>query len=200
MPVRLITAASSEPLTRLQVKKHLRLVVEDDDEFTSQDDMIDDLIITARQMAEENMNRVVKAQTLEWVGWLDYFDEPLTFPDVEDTPIHPIRQIVSVKYFDSSDVEQTLDSSNYSFADYVGNASLEFVTAANSLSISSTKTYPVTVRMNVGYATVDDIPKPILRAMLLMIGYWYENTQDTVRKMPTASEHLLMPYRIITFA
>jgi hypothetical protein len=33
--------------------------------------------------------------------------------------------------------------------------------------------------------------------MLLMIGFWYEKREDSIRKMPTQAEFLLRPYRIM---
>jgi len=67
----------------------------------------------------------------------------------------------------------------------------------------STKINRVSITFTAGYTNTDPvnpIPSVIIKAMLLMIGHWYENREDSVRKMPTAAEWLLQDKRIITFA
>ena len=55
---------------------------------------------------------------------------------------------------------------------------------------------------NAGPADVDEIPKAIHQAMLLVIGRYYEIRQDVVlgtqvNEIPKMTEHLLNPYRIV---
>jgi uncharacterized phiE125 gp8 family phage protein len=194
MPFRVVTPADAEPLTLTQVKKHLRLIVEDTDVYTQENDLLNVLISAARQMVEETTNRKLMPAEYEWIGSLCAFRNKLL------VPIWPIREVNSVKYFDESESEQPLDAAYYDFADFTDNDTIHFLDGADGFGISSSKAYPVTVNVSVGYEEVDEIPKPIIQAMLLMIGYWYENKEDSVRKMPTAAEWLLMPFRIITFA
>ena len=53
-----------------------------------------------------------------------------------------------------------------------------------------------------GPADVDEIPKAIVQAQLLVIGRYYEIRQDVVTgtiatEIPKMVEHLLNPYRVV---
>lgn len=194
MPFRVVTPADAEPLSLTQVKKHLRLIVEDTDVYTQEDDLLNVLISVARQMVEETTNR--KLMPAEY----DYLVDERSFDDSLAIPLWPIREVQGVLYFDDSGSEQTLSSDYYEFTDFIDNDKINFLDGAEAFTISSTMRYPVVVQVAVGYESVDEIPKPIIQAMLLMINHWYENREDSVRKMPTVAEWLLMPFRIITFA
>jgi uncharacterized phiE125 gp8 family phage protein len=50
----------------------------------------------------------------------------------------------------------------------------------------------------------EDVPQAIRQAMMLMIGHWYENREDTlgvgnIQRIPQGSEYLLWPYRVLKF-
>ena len=57
----------------------------------------------------------------------------------------------------------------------------------------------VIVRYVCGYSSSSDVPAPIRQAMLLMIAEMYEKRQDSVKRLPTAAEYLMNPYRVWTF-
>ena len=56
----------------------------------------------------------------------------------------------------------------------------------------------VIVRYVVG-TDVSSIPKPLIQGMMLVISDLYDQRNDRVKALPTASEYLWNPYRIFTF-
>lgn len=100
MALRLITGPAVEPVTLDRVKEHLRV-----------DHSYDDLLIStyiqgARIFAEQFTARAFVTQTWELV-----LDE---FPTNEILiPLPPLQSVTSIKYDDSSGLEQTLATSEY---------------------------------------------------------------------------------------
>ena len=61
----------------------------------------------------------------------------------------------------------------------------------------------IEIRFKCGYGASDDadeggakVPEAIKSAVLLIVGHLYEKREDTVSRMPKASEYILDPYRI----
>lgn len=101
MPLILITPPAVEPITAAEIKPAARI---DGTEFDGQIAMV---IPAIRAQAEHLLGRRLITQTVELV--LDDFpsevDIDLMLPDVQS--------IVSVKYYDASGVQQTIDGSAY---------------------------------------------------------------------------------------
>jgi uncharacterized phiE125 gp8 family phage protein len=58
----------------------------------------------------------------------------------------------------------------------------------------------VTITYTAGYGSdASSVPGQIKQAILLMITDAYDNRQDYVKKLPTASEYLLDQYRVQLF-
>jgi len=55
-----------------------------------------------------------------------------------------------------------------------------------------------------GYSASSNVPRSIKNAMLLMVGHWYENREETfagnfgqtIMRVPIAVNSLLAPYRV----
>lgn len=182
MSLKLITAQTHEPVTLTEVKDHLRVDTTDDDALISA------LIVAARQWAEEYTGRQFMAATWDWM--LDALGGTLY------APMPPLQSVTSIKYLDTTGVEQTLASSTYR-VDAVsepGRIALDYGQVWPS-------TYPVvnavTVRFVAGYTTV---PEPIRQAVLILVGELYEQRQDSasyqVNAVPFGVRALLAPYKI----
>lgn len=169
-------------ITLEQAKVFLR--VEDND----QDEVIDALIAAAQGNIDGPdgwLGRCIGAQTLEFTA--DSFDFGVCLP------YQPATDIVSVKYDDASNVEQTLDPTAYRL-DRTGTLQCPFNGSWPSVS-GERGSVRVTYR-----AGSDDVPAPIRQAMLLMIGHWYENRMAvsagvSMDELPFGVSALLMPYR-----
>lgn len=94
-----ITAPAAEPVSLAEAKLHLRV------DHAADDDLIEALIVSAREDAEHRIGRALVMQTLEQV--LD------AFPDAIYLDMPPIQSVTSVKYLDTAGAEQTLNPSAY---------------------------------------------------------------------------------------
>lgn len=179
------SAPAVEPLSASDVKTWLKIT------SSADDSLITSLIVAARQAAENYCNIKLISQTIA-----EYFNE---FPArrgelVLRFPL--VSSISSVVYVDADGSNQSFDSYN---ADLSGipvrvwpDASMEWPATYDQLKA-------VTITYICGYANAAAVPDAIKTAMYLMIGRWYENREDTVKMMPTASENLLNPYRVQLF-
>jgi len=99
-----ITAPAEEPITAADLKTHLRIDSNDENDY------IDGLITAARIAVENHTHRALVDQTLEL--WLD--DE---FPDKGDyaiiIPRPPLYVVTYIKYYDANGALQTVDTDDY---------------------------------------------------------------------------------------
>jgi uncharacterized phiE125 gp8 family phage protein len=197
MALKLITAAGTEPLTLAQAKLHLRVTASDEDTLVTA------LITAAREQAEAYTRRRFITQT--WDYFRDAFPLGYKYPCDEEkifVPQPPLQSVTSLKYFDTTGVEQTLATSKY-----LVDASSE----PGRIAPAYGETWPctreqmnaVTVRFVCGYGAAVAVPSSIAAAMLLIIGHLYENrestTPDQQMELPLGAESLLAPYRVFRF-
>ena len=184
------TEPTEEPLSVKEVKLFLK------EEQETNNALIKNMIVGARKICEAKTNRRLVTQTITL-----YLDE---FPDDEiEIQGSPIQSITHVKYYDTDNALQTLDSSNYQ---------IDTTTEPARFDISYSGTFPSTydrfgaaqITFVAGYGLGISVPDNIKQAMYLMIGHWYENREDVVvgrqvNEVPMASEALLALERIKTF-
>lgn len=186
MPVyRLVTAPSTEPLTYSEVKAFLRL--NDDTEQT----FVTNLIKVARQTVETQIWRPLISQ-----AWGMYFDKDELSLLVFNINKAPIISVDNVKYYDSSNVLQTLASTEYESDIYGNPARFRLKTIPTVYD----RLGALQVNFTCGYANAAAVPQPIVQAIYMIIGHLYENRQDVVtgtqvNEIPLASRYLLEPYR-----
>lgn len=186
MRLRLITPPTVEPITLSTAKDHLRVT------HDLEDDLINGLIMSARDLCERETGRALMPQT--WELALSGFD------DVMDLSIAPIISITSVKYTDSAGAEQT-----FPVTEYVLDNAGQYIAA---VALASGKSWPtvhagintVRIRFQAGYADAASVPPALKQWMLLQISHWYRNRESVnvgniVSEMPFAC-NLLNAYRI----
>jgi uncharacterized phiE125 gp8 family phage protein len=106
----------------------------------------------------------------------------------------PATGITHVKYFDSSNAEQTLATGYYNLLSFTTPQQVEF---DYDMSVSTYNRYDAVVcRYVCGYAKAADVPSDVKAAMLLIVQQIYDNPDDAVRQLPTTSEYLLRNYKI----
>ena len=177
----------AEPITLDEAKAHLRM----DLTFTYDDDYITNLIVAAREWAENHTGRSLIPKTLDHL--IDCFGIggiPL--------PYGPVVSITSVKYIDFLGVEQTLDAGEYVLFNHHEQA---FLTLAYSHMWPTTRNEPNAVRIKyvTGYATAADVPQSIKQAMFLALTDMYENRTGQVDKQLMENKAmcaLLAPYNM----
>jgi uncharacterized phiE125 gp8 family phage protein len=191
MNFKIITDATVEPVTLAELRQQCRLVAfggshPDDVELAS-------LGVAAREWCEQYTGRSFAQKTLE----LALDDFPCA--DIElPTPV--IDNIVSVKYVDTAGFEQTVSSTNYALDDYsTPNWCLLGVNKSWPQTLETANNVKVRVQTKASAA-----PAPVKKAILLMVGNYYENRQEDVlgntrisfNSLPMGVYTLLQPYRI----
>lgn len=180
----LITGPALEPIDRdTTLKSHLR--IDHDDE----NDLLDALIIAAREYYEAATRRALITQT--WQLTLDAWPGGNSLR----LPKPPLQSISHIKYLDEGGLETTWASSNY-VVDTAGGR----VALAKNISWPTVSLYPVgAVRITfaAGHgAAASNVPQRSIQAIKLLIGHWYENREATVmggipREVPFALESLI---------
>jgi len=190
MAVRLVTGPDIEPVSLDEAKGQCRVDISTDDV------LIQGLVQTAREMAETITRRALITQTWELV--LDGFPDE----DRLTIPLPPL-QSVTVKYTDADDVEATFSSASYVVDTYNEPGRIVLRSDATWPNVTLREANGVAVRFVAGYGdAAADVPQAIRQAMLLMVGHWYENREETVatgnvQRIPLGIEALLWPYRVL---
>lgn len=199
MGIKLITAPAVQPLTLQEVKDHLRV------DYSDTDSIITLYLNAATSYVDGEFGYLGRALvTQTWELTID------TFPLHEiKVPLPPLQSVTSIKYDDSSAVEQTLATDQY-FVDTVSEPGwIVPITSGWPTNVLSAIN-SVRVRFVAGYeATTDSPPDPrfnvptaIKQAMLLLIGQFHEHRENaivglTTMQLPFAAENLLRPFRVV---
>ena len=112
----------------------------------------------------------------------------------------PLQSITSVKYYDASNVQQTLASSEYLTITSLLPGRLEW---------SATVTYPSTylrpdaveVIYVAGYTDAANVPPPLVQAVLMLVGHWHANREAAIvsaisKEVEFSVQALCQPYRL----
>ncbi|WP_157014892.1 head-tail connector protein [Mesorhizobium xinjiangense] len=201
-PVRV--APPAEPVVTLaEAKAHLRVNAEGEGSLLPNED---DSLITG----------LIAAATEHLDGWAGILGRCLVNQDWRiDLPAWPATCIalpfsdvssVTVNYFDQDDVEQTLSSSEYELAASATGTVVRFKKTFSRPALNDDRADAVQVTMTAGYGAAADVPQPIKQAILLLVGAWYENREETVigtiaSPLPdsVAVNALITPYRRVMF-
>jgi uncharacterized phiE125 gp8 family phage protein len=160
----LITAATSEPLTLDQAKAQLNIATNNNDH----DLELSDLIAQAREQWEGDTDTVCCTST--WRVRSEYMQDALKLPK------RPIQSIESIKYYDGSNTLVTLTTDFYNFDAPKREIKRQFL-----------KVFPVSLYRWDAWETIyvcgfskdgSLVPAIAKRAMLLLVGYYFEQRGD----------------------
>lgn len=186
-----IITAPSEIVTAAAAAEFMRA------EFSiSETTLIESLIKAARIMCEEYLFRRIGVQTIEL--------RDKGFP-ANNAPIilpAPLISVTSIKYLDGSNVEQTLDPSEYIVSDSAPGQ----IIPINSWPTTSKSSDSLRVVFEAGYSDPGEspmlseaLPETIKTGLLMQVADMYENREAQVERPlsinPTL-ERLLVPYRL----
>lgn len=200
MALKLITPPAVEPVTLNEAKAHMRV------DGTDEDSLIEQLIKVARRWCEKYQRRAYITQT--WELWLDGWpqDAAGNSSDYIYIPRPPLQSVSSVKYYDTDDVEYTLDGADY-FVDDKSEPGR--IVLAYGKSWPSTTLRPangICVTFVTGYGnTGDDVPGEVKQAILLLVAHWFEHREavqigsgrSISREVEFAVRALLGPSRVV---
>lgn len=175
MKVEVVVAPPVEPISRADVYAWLRLDTVGSPPSHPNDVLIDMLIASAREQVEKDTRRALVEQTIELTV--------RNFPACLIRP--PFIGLVSVRYYDSNNVQQTLDPN----VCYVQQSLVPRLALADGQSwpVVFWREDAVTIRYTVGHegtgSPVEDytanIPKALKQACLLRVQIAYDNLKPT---------------------
>lgn len=195
MALTLVTAPTMEPITLAEAKEQIRVDIETDDA------RIRSLIQLAREVVQDMSLHALITQT-----W-NYTLHTWPAADRFALPLPPLQSVVSIAYKDEDGNNSTFSATSYIVdTDRIPGQ----VVLAYGESWPGGTLYPVnaiTVQFTCGFGDEgNDVAQRLRQAMLLLIGHWYENREETVavgniQHIPFGVASLLWEYeaRAITF-
>lgn len=165
-------------------KAHLRV------DHTDDDDYITSLIRSAEDYCSHYTQRALLTTSV--VAIKDSFEKTI------ELPLSPCQSIESVVYLDAAGDEQTLDESKYSLNNYAEPSTLVML---NGWPDTLWQFDAVKISYISGYESADDIPTQIKQAIILIVGHYYENREESIKgtiisEIPLSSKYLLDQVRI----
>ena len=159
-------------------KKHLRI----EPTFTDEDDLIAAYINAAVSYCES-----FTGTDISGTATIKMDDLPLRFK----LPVFPVKTITSVSYFPSVGTDAiTLPGTSYALMSVEKSAYLTLTVDAPNVA---TRWDAAIIVCEVGY---EEIPKPIVQAVLLLIGDMYERREDRSEITSTVADKLLRAYKL----
>lgn len=171
-------------VTVAELKTYLRV------DNTVEDGLITALRLAAVQYVEEYCNTRIGITGAE--GALDAFYNSFF-------PVGPVVSINSVTYLDPGGNTETLSANSYYYDAASEPARIAFHDVPNLETYALSR---VTVGFTIGF-TIDRVPEPIVTALKMLVGHYYENRRAVTsgsaipRTVPLGVESLLSPYRVI---
>lgn len=195
VPVKLITAAATTPVSVAEVKTHLRIDTSDEDTYLGV------LIEAVTDFFEKYTKRDFITKTYRM--WEHEFREGIEIRK------SPNVTITSITYYDADNVSQTLSSAVYTLT----NAN-DFPVLGEAVGQSWPTTYSrpqaVTINFTCGYgASSSSVPAAIRQAILIGVGALYvargdcgDNSScgECEAALNGTARALLQPYRILDLA
>lgn len=139
------------------------------DASAGEDSLLSALIVAAREYCEAYQNRAYVTQTIELS-----LDRWPRFP--VNLPRPPLVSVASIKYYDTANMEHTFAATSY-FVDADSEPGRIALAHGVTLpTITLREIGAVKIQYTAG-AAVADVPQRVKQAILLLIGYWYENRE-----------------------
>ena len=182
------TAPTTTAISLAEAKAFLRV----DSDYDDDDSYITSLIGVATNVVEQFTRRRLITQTYNI-----YYDE---FPPFMDLQVGNVASVTHVKYYDTDNTLQTLNTSQYDVDIRVKPGRI-YQAEDGNFPDTYERANSVEVEFVVGSAA-SDVEDAIKQAMFIVIGRYYENRQDVVmgtqvNELPLMVEHLLTPYRLL---
>lgn len=182
---KLVTGPSSEPITLAEAKLYLRV----DD--STEDALITAIITAARRKFENDTYHYLMPQT-----WELYLNQNEINSEQISINKSDITAISSVKYYDQSNTQQTLSTSDYQTAIQGRPYSIQLTTVPQVYN----RLEAMVIRFTLGYTNAAAVPEDIKTAIKTLIGTLYENRQTIVtgtqvNEVPDTYKFIMENYR-----
>lgn len=186
MRPKLITPPASSPVSLEELKLHLRIDHDDEDDLLQS---YLDAAVSRLDGATGTLGRCLISQ--EWSqGFSQWSAElRLPFPDVS---------AAAITYFDSDDVSQAVSAADFEVLEGRSWTVIAFRDSFAEPSLSDTQLVPITVTLTAGYGgSSSDVPRPIRVAIMHAAAHWHSNREvaGDAGELPLNADRLLSPYR-----
>jgi uncharacterized phiE125 gp8 family phage protein len=186
----LTLSQESDPLVSVaDIKPHCRIDHSDDDAYLTS------LIAAAQAVIDGPYGMVGKAiATQQWTLTQSLLTGKTRLP----IPVLPFRDVVSLKYYDANNVQQTIDLS----ADFVvfGNEDFGYIEPLVSWPAMYDRPDAIELVFHAGFGDVADCPQNLIHAVKMLVAHWYENRETvvdySVNNLPMAVQELVNIHRI----
>lgn len=173
MVYKLITAPTELAITLNEAKAQLNI----EQEFTD-----DDILISACIGASASyVEKIIQGPLMNQVWELQLTD----FRETIQLRKTPVSAVGSVKYYDISNVEQTVNSSNYQTDLSSVPARIIFNSSYSSPSVYD-RFDAVLARFTSGYTDATTVPADIKQVIKLLVTHFYENRSPEISGATTA--------------
>jgi uncharacterized phiE125 gp8 family phage protein len=164
--------------------------------YTRVDGDSEDMLLKGLLKAATNL-----CQTYTWLQFMPAKFKAATdkFYDVIYITKNPVKEIVSIKYYDKDNVQQTLPTSDYSFANVNGLGTIKLKKKQPTYE----RLDAVEVIFVAGFGGREDVPEEAKVAIMMTVSNMYENRQDTfvgtmTSQLPMGSQYILDSIKIKT--
>jgi len=167
--LQLLEAPAAAPVLLAEVKAQLRIEHPDDDL------MIDRLIKTAVAYTDAKGALGHAMITQKWGEWVNSVP-----PQYVRLAMGPLIEVTAVQYYDIDGALQTDTLSNYEIT------GTDFTTRIGPKSgfnwpVTQDRADAIRIEYTAGYgATSASVPETLRHAMMLLIGHWYDNRENTM--------------------
>ncbi len=172
LSLRRVVAPATEPVTLAEAKAFARI------DHDHEDALVQNLIQTARDMAEKTLRLSLLTQTHEALFMLDW-TQTMTLPH------GPVQSIALVEKIGVEDNTEIVNTGHYALGARPDTMHLLLTLAG----------YTLRVRYVAGYATAADVPMAIRHGMMLHVLQMYEQRAGAERGVPTEAMALYAPFK-----
>lgn len=186
----LLTPPAVEPVPLADAKAYLRVEHNDDD------DVIAGLISGARLQVEAQTRRALVTQT-----WQLRRDSWPADGRLMVVPA-PLREIVAARTYDSGGSAHPIDLQAFTLDTAAAPAVIAF--APWALPAPGRALAGIEIDVEAGYGDAPaDVPRPLSRAIELLVAHWYENrgliaAGHGVAVLPASVAAMIAPYRVLS--
>lgn len=164
----LVDAPATTPIALAEVKAQLRVEHSDDDTLLTR------LINVAVAYTDVKGALGQAMITQKWGQWLG--PNP---PKEVKLILGPVQSVTAIKYYDTDGVLQTDDYNNY---DIFGTETYTTISPKTGFSwpTAQQRSDAIKIEYEIGFGdATTDVPETIRHALMLLIGHWYDNRENT---------------------
>ena len=181
------TRPTTPVLSAEEMLLHLRV------DTTEESSFVERLLQAAESWVEEYTGRSLFTQT--WLYTCASFSDQIRLPRAA-----PLQSVTHVKYYDLSNVLQTVSTSIYTVRTDSEIGSVDLVNTQSWPSSVGVRADAVRITYVTGWDDAANVPAPLKHAIGLLVGHWFLNREavggSDLASLPLGVEALCAPWRV----